>query len=73
MKVKHLSEWILSEEMLAIEKFALLISFTVLIWLYVENIRDFPSACSQGSYCDTKHGEAHITTATTTAKKNQRR
>ena len=72
MNIKHLSEWILSEERLAIEKSALLISFTVLILLYVENIRDFPSAWSQGSYCDTKH-EAHITTATTTAKKNQRR
>ena len=72
MNVKHLSEWILPEERLAIEKFALLISFTVLIWLYVENIRDFPSAWSQGSHCDTKH-EAHTTAATTTAKKNQPR
>ena len=72
MNVKHFSEQILSGERLAIEKFALLISFTVLIWVYVENIWDFPSAWSQGSYCDTKH-EPHITTATTTAKKNQRR
>ena len=51
MNVKHFSERILSGKKLGIEKFALLISFTVLIWLYVENIRDFPSAWSQGSYC----------------------
>ena len=44
MNVKHLQEWILYEERLAIEKFAFLISFKVLIWLYVENIQDFPSA-----------------------------
>ena len=72
MNVKHLQEWILYEERLAIERFAFLISFKVLIWLYVENIRDFPSAESQGSYRDTKH-EAHITTATTTAKKKSQR
>ena len=72
MNVKHFSEQILSGERPGIEKFALLISSTVIISVYVENIRHFPSAWSQGSYCDTKH-EPHITTATTTAKKNQRR